>query len=484
MSSAASDFPRSCRVPPWPSCPPASTQTRVSCARDLRGQRRLCAEGPDAYGNDPDRELALLAGAPPIATVHLLSSPRKRQSAGLPVRRPGLHPIADGMPPGSPTTRSSGPRCALNLPSVEYYGFNHQGPFNDVHVRRAFELGQSTGSALSRSCRLRGGCRQPACAPGSAGSQLHGLRAGLRPRLRQVGTQRGGLSGWCRLPEGHLDHDRRGLRPARRAIVRQLHDNLGIDISYRAEGWDLYNSLLLSDARRSGRWIGSPTTQAPTTSSVCCLDPASRTISPVDQLGLHSAIKSALSSTDAASIAEGLRLGPVDRQGSGPGDPRQLRLGYSLVARACSGDAEQPGAGPVRRTCHGFPDHETALLHPVGLRVGAALSCSLLIAMCLPARGPQHGHIRHAIRNLAIRPGDRVHAAVRRPLRSSRQAPHHSPRRPGPTVAAVSNVGSGSLTYAMDTSSGEWIRSCPCRPIRDRPHRWHDAGRTGNQGHV
>ncbi|MGD0248235.1 MAG: hypothetical protein ABSB75_04195, partial [Candidatus Limnocylindrales bacterium] len=32
-----------------------------------------------------------------------------------------------------------------------------------------------------------------------------------------------------------------------RAIIRQLHDNLGIDIAYRAVDWDVYNARLLDD---------------------------------------------------------------------------------------------------------------------------------------------------------------------------------------------------------------------------------------------
>lgn len=95
------------------------------------------------------------------------------------------------------------------------------------------------------------------------------------------------------------------------------------------------------------------------------------------------------------------------------------------------------------------------LLHPVGLRVGAALSCSLLIAMCLagtvaaatvtfgtPSATSQFG--REIVFTQPYDGASIKSASILITL----------PDDPGPTVAAVSNVGSGSLTYAMDTSSG------------------------------
>ena len=84
------------------------------------------------------------AGAPPIATVHLLSSPGANgrvqdfQSGDL-----DYTPIADGDATWIAYDKILGPSLRVEpSPSVEYYGFNTtKAPFNDVHVRRAFELG-------------------------------------------------------------------------------------------------------------------------------------------------------------------------------------------------------------------------------------------------------------------------------------------------------------------------------------------------------
>jgi hypothetical protein len=94
-------------------------------------------------------------------------------------------------------------------------------------------------------------------------------------------------------------------------------------------------------------------------------------------------------------------------------------------------------------------------IHPVGRRVGAALLCSLMVAMCLAGPvaaatvtfGTPSGTSQFGREIVFTQPYDGASIKSATILITL-------PDDPGPTVAVVRNSGSGPLTYAMDTSSG------------------------------
>jgi oligopeptide transport system substrate-binding protein len=189
------------------------------------------------------------AGKPPITTVHLLNSlggksPVDEFEAG----NLDYTPIWGGDATWIAYDKTLGPCLRVeSSPSVEYYGFNTaKAPFSDVHVRRAFELGVDWHRIvilMANPLTVPATGMVPAGVPGHSedfGPKLDLARA--KSELAAAGYPNG--VGFPKVTMITLTSAGQVLE---RAIIRQLHDNLGIDIAYRAMDWEAYNARLLED---------------------------------------------------------------------------------------------------------------------------------------------------------------------------------------------------------------------------------------------
>jgi ABC-type transport system substrate-binding protein len=188
------------------------------------------------------------AGAPAISTIHLLSQVPNGQSPVDAFQAGSLDytPISAGDATWIAYDKTLGPSLRVEpSPSVEFYGFNTtKPPFNDVNVRKAFAQGidwKSIVVELGNPLLVPATGMVPAGVPGHSttdyGPQFD--LAAAKADLAAAGYANG--AGFPKItlvtPGSQLDA----------AIVRQLHDNLGIDVGYEALDWSLYNAQLLSD---------------------------------------------------------------------------------------------------------------------------------------------------------------------------------------------------------------------------------------------
>ena len=187
------------------------------------------------------------AGTPPMATIHLLSSiggksPVSEFQAGnldyTPVSTRYDAPWIAYDPTLGPSLRIE-PSA-----SVEFYGFNTtKAPFNNVHVRRAFEMGINWDrivALLSNPLEVPATGMVPAGVPGHSTSD-YGAKFDLaqaKSELAAAGYPNGVGFPKITLVTGGATLDG--------AIIRQLHDNLGIDIDYMIEDGVTYNQQLLT----------------------------------------------------------------------------------------------------------------------------------------------------------------------------------------------------------------------------------------------
>jgi ABC-type oligopeptide transport system substrate-binding subunit len=281
------------------------------------------------------------AGTPAIATVHLLSSPgangrvQEFQSGNL-----DYTPIADGDATWIAYDKILGPSLRVEpSPSVHYYGFNTtKAPFNNVHVRRAFELGidwKRIVTLMSPAGRVPATGMVPLGVPGHSAAD-YGPVFDLATAKSELGAA--GFPDGAGFPNVILITTGGDFGQLEGAIIRQLHDNLGVDISYRAEDWDLYNAQLLSDAPAFWEmdWVadypgandflglllgsGQPNNFARWTSS-----------------DFDTAIKNALSSADAASMQKAFDSAQSIVKDQAPVIPVSYGSGYSLVAKGLLG---------------------------------------------------------------------------------------------------------------------------------------------------
>ena len=191
------------------------------------------------------------AGKPAITTVHLLSSASSNgELADFQSGKLDYTPISGGDATWIAYDKTLGPSLRLEpSPSVEYYGFNTtKAPFNNVHVRRAFELGIDwkrvvTLEAVPEMVPATG--MVPTGVPGHSTTDYGPVfdLAKAKSELAAAGFANGVGFPKVTLVTTGQDYDR-----LERAIVLQLHNNLGIDISYRTVDWTAYNKQLMSDA--------------------------------------------------------------------------------------------------------------------------------------------------------------------------------------------------------------------------------------------
>ena len=187
------------------------------------------------------------AGPPPIGTVHLLSS------IG------GKSPVSEfenGNLDYTPVSlydaswivydNTLGPSLRIEpSPSVEFYGFDtSKAPFSDVHVRRAFQMGIDWRRIVNL---LADPLMEPATGmvpPGVAGHSETDFGPKFDLQKARAELAAAGFANGVGFPKITLVTGGAALDEA---IVRQLHDNLGIDITYEDLDWTSYNERLLND---------------------------------------------------------------------------------------------------------------------------------------------------------------------------------------------------------------------------------------------
>lgn len=187
------------------------------------------------------------AGAPTIKTIHLLSSiggksPVEEFQAG----NLDYTPISVYDASWIMYDRSLGSSLRVDpSPSVEYYGFDtSKAPFSNVHVRRAFAMGidwRRLVELLGNPLEVPATGMVPAGVPGHSATD-YGPKfdlAAARAELAAAGYANGVGFPKVTLLTGGAALDT--------AVVRQLHDNLGIDIDYETLDWTTYNQRLLVD---------------------------------------------------------------------------------------------------------------------------------------------------------------------------------------------------------------------------------------------
>ena len=187
------------------------------------------------------------AGKPAISTVHVITDlGTANQVDEFEAGRLDYTPIyqQDGTWIGYDKTL--GPSLRLEpSPSIEYYGFNtSKAPFSDVHVRRAFEYGinwRRIVALQSNPLLVSATGMVPAGVPGHSTTDFGPVfdLAKAKAELAAAGYPNG--KGFPKITLVTIGQSLDG------PIVHQLHDNLGIDISYRAVDWTTYNDSLNTD---------------------------------------------------------------------------------------------------------------------------------------------------------------------------------------------------------------------------------------------
>jgi oligopeptide transport system substrate-binding protein len=190
------------------------------------------------------------AGKPAIGTVHLVSDPGANGSiAAFQAGDLDYAPIDSGNAMWIQYDKRLGPSLRIEpSPSVEYYGFDTtKAPFNDVHVRRAFALGIDwrrlvTLEAVPGMIPATG--IVPVGVPGHSATDF-GARFDLtraKSELAAAGFPNG--TGFPNVTLVTAGGDGQQLEGA---IIRQLHDNLGIDLLFRQADGATYQDQLTKD---------------------------------------------------------------------------------------------------------------------------------------------------------------------------------------------------------------------------------------------
>jgi ABC-type transport system substrate-binding protein len=281
------------------------------------------------------------AGAPPIATVHLLSSPSANgRVQDFQAGDVDYTPIASGDATWIAYDKILGPSLRVEpSPSVEYYGFNTtKAPFNDVHVRRAFELGidwKRVVTLLSPAGTVPATGMVPLGVPGHSRTD-YGPAFDLSTAKSELAAA--GFANGVGFPKVTMITTGDDFGQLEGAIMRQLHDNLGIDISYRAEDWDAYNALLLSDP--PALWQMDWVADYPGANDFLGLLLGSgqpNNFGRWTNTDFDTAVKKALSSTDATSMQQAFDEAQSIVKDQAPVIPVDYGSGYSLVAKGLLG---------------------------------------------------------------------------------------------------------------------------------------------------
>ena len=278
------------------------------------------------------------AGKPTIGIVHLLSSTGGKSSVDM-FQTGDLDytPISSGDATWVAYDKTLGPSLRIEpSPSVEFYGFNTtKAPFNDVHVRRAFALGIDWNrivALLSNPLTVPATGMVPDGVPGHSatdfGPKLDLVKA--KSELAAAGYPNGAGFPRVTLVTGGGSVDG--------AIVRQLHDNLGIDISFEALDWASYNRRLLTDP--PAFWEMDWVADYPGGNDFLGLllgSGQTNNFGRWTNADFDAAVSRAGSATDAASMQQALDQAQAIVADQAPVIPVDYGAGYSLAAEGLLG---------------------------------------------------------------------------------------------------------------------------------------------------
>jgi len=288
------------------------------------------------------------AGKPVIGTVHLLSSIRgKSPVSEFQAGNLDYTPISLYDASWIAYDPTLGPSLRIEpSPSVEFYGFDtSKAPFNDVHVRRAFQMGIDWSrivGLLSDPLEVPATGMVPIGVPGHSTSD-YGPKFDLataKSELAAAGFPNGVGFPRITLVTGGATLDG--------AIIRQLHDNLGIDIDYQIEDWATYNDRLLSDP--PAMWEMDWVADYPGANDFLGLllgSGKTNNFGRWTSADFDAAITKALASTDSTSMQQAFDQAQAIVQDQAPVIPVDYGAGYSLAAKGLLG-AVPNGQGLVR----------------------------------------------------------------------------------------------------------------------------------------
>jgi ABC-type oligopeptide transport system substrate-binding subunit len=288
------------------------------------------------------------AGPPAIATIHLLSdiggkSPVAEFEAG----RLDYTPISLYDAAWIAYDPTLGPQLRIEpSPSVEYYGFNTtKAPFDNVHVRRAFAIGIDWRRIVALQSNPLESPATGMVPVGVAGHSTtdYGPKFDLATAKSELAAA--GFPNGAGFPKVILTTTGAALDAA---IVRQLHDNLGIDIGYQVMDWPTYNARLLSDP--PAMWQMGWVADYPGANDFLGILLGSGTTNNFGRWSsadFDSAVHGALAATDATAMQSSFDQAQAVVADQVPVIPVDYGAGYALAATGLLG-ASPNGQGLVR----------------------------------------------------------------------------------------------------------------------------------------
>jgi ABC-type oligopeptide transport system substrate-binding subunit len=278
------------------------------------------------------------AGKPAISTVHLITDlGGASQIDEFEAGHLDYTPINQRDGTWIAYDKTLGPSLRLEpSPSVEYYGFNtSKAPFSDVHVRRAFAYGidwRRIVTLQSNPLMVEATGMVPNGVPGHSAADFGPVfdLAKAKSELAAAGYPNG-----LGFPKITLVTVGAGLDGP---IVHQLHDNLGLDIDYRAVDWTTYNDSLVKDP--PAFWWMDWVADYPGANDFLGLLLGSGQTNNFGRWSnsqFDAAVDQALSAPDAASMQKAVDQAQSIVQDQAPVIPVDYGAGYSLAAKGLLG---------------------------------------------------------------------------------------------------------------------------------------------------
>jgi oligopeptide transport system substrate-binding protein len=288
------------------------------------------------------------AGVPAIKTVHLLNSVGgKSPVAEFENGDLDYTPISVYDASWIAYDSTLGPSLRVEpSPEVEYYGFDtSKPPFSDVHVRRAFQMGidwRRLVQLQANPLEVPATGMVPEGVPGYSRSDFGPVFDLTRARAELAAA---GYPGGAGFPKTTLVTPG---APLDEAVVKQIHDNLGIDVTYMALDWTTYNDRLLSDPPAFW-WMGWVADYPGANDFLGLLLATGKTnnFGRWSSSDFDAAIEQALAATDATSVQQAFDRAQAVVKDQAPVIPVDYGSGYSLANPKLLG-ALPNGQGLVR----------------------------------------------------------------------------------------------------------------------------------------
>ena len=335
LTIASSDFPAIVSGPTFAVVPPQiDTDPSVLLPGTFVGSGAYLLTGLTQTETTLQANPYYWAGKPAIGTIHLLSQLTNGEDAVTAFQDGTLDytPISVGDATWIAYDKTLGPSLRVEpSPSVEYYGYNTtKAPFDNVHVRRAFEMGidwKRIVTLMGNPLVVPATSIVPAGVPGHSSTD-YGPQfdlAAAKSELAAAGYPDGAGFPAVTLitPGASLDG----------AIIAQLKTNLNIDISYEALDWSTYNQMLLSDA--PGFWWMDWVADYPGANDFLGIllgDGQTNNFGRWSDADFETALSDALSASDATAAQQAFDKAQLIVQDQAPVIPVDYGSGYSLAA--------------------------------------------------------------------------------------------------------------------------------------------------------